>query len=638
LAPGIQQRISPYPRPSAVLSGAAIDGCAGPTHPTSVQQKKSTMTNTLPRLLGSLILWTQLGGLMYAAEAEPQLRSIHCQNYTLKQLRQFSDQQTRGFVFFFLKPDCPAAELTLHSLKDLQTELAAESIEFYAVYSNSGIHVRNMASHALEMEIPFRVLLDVDQQLAREWGVTRTAEVVFTDESFQVLYQGAVDDQVGIGTTREQATQHYLRDAIAHWLSDGSIPVSRTAAPGCVLESSEMPLREAVTFHKDVLPILQRSCQKCHREGEAAPMPLGSYADAFNFAAMIEEVVVDRRMPPWPAESPRPLKGDHRLSEDEVRTIVSWVQGGRQEGDPGQGPPPVRWPSAEEWKIGEPDAIFETPSYQIPASGIVPYIYHRVPLELGEDRWIQAIEIKPGSRRAVHHITVYEFPAGDDEVTAADILRIYGLELSDTVLGAYVPGLPPMQLPPDAAARLRGDMGVLFEMHYTPFGKPTTDVSRIGIKFSKTPPKMEVKSQWFYRSRARFEIPAQARHHRMQRDDIFFEKDVEILGMRPHLHARGQDFLVEKVDARTDQAEKLLAIPRWDFNWQLDYYFEKPIVVRGGEELRITAHWDNTAFNPMNPDPSTDVYFGQQTTDEMMGVLLIYRELPQPAATESAAR
>jgi len=267
--------------------------------------------------------------------------------------------------------------------------------------------------------------------------------------------------------------------------------------------------------------------------------------------------------------------------------------------------------------------------YRLPAAGLVPYIYTRVPLNFREDRFISGLEIKPGSRSAVHHISVHEYPHSDKPITPADLLKIKGLELSDEILGAFVPGMNPRRLAPGEGIRIKKGMGLLLEAHYTPFGVEVTDVSKIGLKFLKDPPRTEARCRWFYRSRGRFLVPKQAEHLKMVRDDISFDEDIEVIGLRPHLHARGKSFLIEKVwldENGKEQSEVLLSVPRWDFNWQMDYFFEKPWILKGGESIRMTGVWDNTLWNPTNPDPDVDVPFGEQTEQEMMGTLVHWRE------------
>lgn len=572
-------------------------------------------------LIGSFLI--VFGGRAPAAEPDIELRSIYARNYNLSEL---VEKGTRASVFVFMRPGCPAVELALPALKTLEKEYRAKGIAFYAVYSYAGVNIRSMAAHTQQFDIPLRAFLDVKQALAKHWDVKRTATAVIVDKNKKKLYQGAIleGDQSG------RIEGFYLKEALDEFLAGKEIKTAERPAQGCVITTRPPQYTKGLTFHKDIEPIIQAKCQRCHRPGEVAPMSLLTYDDVSSYADMIAQVVEDRIMPPWPVESPLAIKETAGLTNKEIRNILGWINEGSPEGKPEEAPPARVWPDPAKWAIGEPDLLFKSRAFAVPATGIVPYIYTRQPIDADQDIFLEALEVKPGARRVVHHMAIHEFPYSDKPITAVDLLKIYGLEVSNNILGAYVPGIQPRILPPGHAIRIKKGMGVLIDAHYTPYGKEVTDQTQVGFKIRKTPPEREVFSRWFYRSRGRFLIPAGDGHVVMFRDDISFDKDIEILGIRPHLHARGKSFLVEKIayqgaEPGKEKAEKLLALPRWDFKWQYDYMLEKPLRLSGGESIRITGSWDNTDFNPTNPDPKVDVQFGEQTQDEMMGILLIWR-------------
>src|SRR5712675_166402 len=181
------------------------------------------------------------------------------------------------------------------------------------------------------------------------------------------------------------------------------------ALPAAALAADGKP---AATFSKDVAPIFYKSCVECHRATMFAPMSLVTYDEARPWARAIKQRVTARTMPPWGADSPHGIfKNDPRLTEDEVATIVSWVDAGAPKGDDTDLPAVPKM--ADGWTIGKPDAIFTMDEeFTIPATGAVPYQYFRVPTGLTEDKWIQAIEIKPGARAQVHHVIAFTQPAG----------------------------------------------------------------------------------------------------------------------------------------------------------------------------------------------------------------------------------
>src|SRR5712691_3052655 len=207
------------------------------------------------------------------------------------------------------------------------------------------------------------------------------------------------------------------------------------------------------TFTKDVAPIFYKSCVECHRPTMFAPMSLVSYDDARPWARSIKQRVTARTMPPWGADSPHGLfKNDPRLTDEQIATIVSWVDAGAPKGDDAD--LPLAPQLAEGWTIGKPDAIFTMDEeYKIPATGTVPYLYFRVPTHLTEDKWIQAIEIKPGARSHVHHVIAFTQPAGSTLNP--------GAVLGPTYIGGVTPNKPGLVFEPGVARMLRGNSDIV---------------------------------------------------------------------------------------------------------------------------------------------------------------------------------
>lgn len=171
--------------------------------------------------------------------------------------------------------------------------------------------------------------------------------------------------------------------------------------------SNKVAKDQPVTFSRDVAPVLQRSCQGCHRAGEAAPMPLITYQQARPWAKAIRESVLIKRMPPWYADSHTgKFSNDRSLAQKDIDTLVAWADAGAPEGDPKYLPVPA--PFVEGWAIGQPDMVLEMPTeYQVPASGTIEYQYFRIATKFTEDKWIQMAEARPGNRAVVHHIIAY---------------------------------------------------------------------------------------------------------------------------------------------------------------------------------------------------------------------------------------
>jgi hypothetical protein len=382
-----------------------------------------------------------------------------------------------------------------------------------------------------------------------------------------------------------------------------------------------------VTFHKDVAPVLQNNCQGCHRTGEAAPMAFGSYKEVRPWAKAIKASVLARKMPPWFADPAfGKFHNERRLSDADLRTIVAWVDAGAPEGNPADAPKPAAF--LEGWNIGKPDLEIGMPaSYNVPASGAVEYTYVIVPTGLKQDAWVQAAEVRPGSRSVVHHVIAFirepgskwfrDYPAGEPFVPkarAAGGRQNNDGETAAELLVGYAPGLPPAVLQAGTAKLLKAGTDVVFQLHYTTNGKAASDQTKIGLVFAKEPPKERVMT--LAAMNRKFAIPPGAAAHEVK-SQFTVRSDARLIGLMPHMHLRGKDFLYQAVYP-TGEKETLLSVPKYDFNWQLWYYLAEPKLMPKGTRLECTAHFDNSANNPANPDPSKEVRWGDQSWEEMM--------------------
>ena len=358
-----------------------------------------------------------------------------------------------------------------------------------------------------------------------------------------------------------------------------------------------------VTFTRDVAPILLDKCVGCHRPGEAAPMPLRTYQEARPFARAIKDRVVSRRMPPWPADrSVGSFANDPSLTSDEIAAIVRWVDGGAPQGDPKDMPPLPQFP--EGWQLGEPDMIVELPEIQVPAAGADIFPIPNVTLDLKEDRWIRAVEVRPGNREVTHHAVL--FGGGGTGLLAASNVA--------NVLAVWAVGTPPTVYPEGMGRWLRKGQVITANLHYHPNGTATTDRIRIGLYFGKGELGKEVRTG--VAGNVTFEIPPHASGHEL-RGVYVADQDISIVSFFPHMHLRGKDM---KMTATYPDGRRqvLLNVPAYDFNWQLFYYPTTRLPIPRGTRIDVVAHYDNSAANRANPDPGRAVTFGETSADEMM--------------------
>jgi hypothetical protein len=364
--------------------------------------------------------------------------------------------------------------------------------------------------------------------------------------------------------------------------------------------------KAAPTFSKDVAPIFYKACVECHRPTMFAPMSLVNYDEARPWARSIKQRVVARSMPPWGADAPHgAFKNDPSLTQNEIDTITAWVDAGAPKGDDKDLPAKPQF--AEGWTIGKPDAVFTMEEdFRIPASGAIEYQYLRVPTHLTEDKWIQAIEIRPGASAQVHHVIAFTQPAGAP-------LSPGGV-LGPTNIGGTTPNKPGIRYPDGVARLLRGNHDIVLQMHYTTNGKEASDRTRVGIIYAKEPPKKLAAGGMVLQPR--FVIPAYDGNAEVK-GVTKLQRDTMVTTLTPHMHVRGKDmkYIAHYADGTS---EVLLNVPKYDFNWQITYELATPKVLPKGTEVEVIAHFDNSSGNKFNPDASKDVRWGDQTWEEMM--------------------
>jgi hypothetical protein len=376
------------------------------------------------------------------------------------------------------------------------------------------------------------------------------------------------------------------------------------AAGACVWQSVPAFTAEPeVTFTHDVAPILYSKCVACHRAGEVAPMELLTYEQARPWAKAIKEKVLLRQMPPWFADPKYgTFSNDPSLSAKEIDTIARWVDAGAQRGDPKDMPKPPKF--TEGWQMGEPDLIVELPEVQIPATGPDYFPTPSIPLNISEDHWIRAVEIRPSNREVTHHSAIFSTAAG---------AALGGSGFFD-VVAVWAVGTPPTVYPEGMGRWIRKGQTLRTNLHYHPNGKPQVDRTRIGFYFGKGELKKEVVAA--LAGTFNVFIPPQEPNYEL-RATYVVDQDIQMVSLFPHMHLRGKDM---KMTATFPggREETLLNVPAYNFDWQLFYYPKTNITLPKGTRIDLVAHYDNSAANKKNPDPTRQVNFGEASTAEMM--------------------
>jgi len=403
--------------------------------------------------------------------------------------------------------------------------------------------------------------------------------------------------------------------------------------------------QDTPVFYGDVEKILRAHCADCHQSGGFAPFSVVPYESARRHARMIAEVVDERRMPPWSASPDYGhFVNDPSLAAADIERIKQWVAAGTPAGEVAKALPPI--PPRPQWEIGKPDAIYETEPADIAAEGQMPYRYVRIPTHLTEDRWVDATQIISTSPQVVHHVLIFiedtaPAPAGAVRpwTPGFDILSLlegskpeealtWGMRMAPYLTdlsaggggglnGSFATTLAAgrgLVYPPGRAKLLPAGATIVMQIHYTPDGTPHQSKTMLGLHFAKQPPTEPVDSRSI--ATVAFEIPPGDPAHVVTATKVM-PRDATLLSLRPHMHLRGKSFryVAEFPDGTK---EVLLDVPKWDFEWQVEYVLAKPRFLPKGTRLRAIATYDNSKTNENNPDPTKDVFFGLQSTDEMM--------------------
>jgi hypothetical protein len=383
----------------------------------------------------------------------------------------------------------------------------------------------------------------------------------------------------------------------------------------------------SVTFNKDVLPVLQKNCQECHRPGEVAPMSLLNYSEARPWAKAMKAAVVTQKMPPWFAD---PQYGhfanDRRLSQEEINVLSAWADNGAPEGDAKDKPADKQFTNG--WRI-KPDMVIAMPeAFHLPAKGTINYQYIRVKGDINQDLWVTAAEMRPGNPKVVHHAKLWVLPPGSKWMADAVPGKAYeGRETGrndamdgNDIIGKFNPGLGAQSFDVGGSAKLipKGS-NFVFELHYTASGVETTDISRVGLVVSKDAPQTRYYLSPGTPAALNLVIPpGESNVEVVAESTVGF--DTKLTYIQPHMHLRAKDYELRLIYPTGEK--QVVFKGKWDFDWQLGYDLKEPIVLPKGTRILTIVHYDNSPNNKWNPDPQKEVLWGPQNWDEMQSSFL----------------
>ena len=540
---------------------------------------------------------------------------LNDQNGQTHELYYLSDM--KAVVMLAAGNGCAASRTAAKTLDGLRARYQASGVEFLAIDSNLKDTPDSIAKEVKADGIGLAVLTDELQLIGESLGFVRNGEVLIVNpQNWKVIYRGAA----------EKGGNHYVAAALDAALAGAPVKVDHTDAAGCDIVMPERERRSAharISYEKVIAPMLSAHCVACHRDGGIAPWQMSSYDMVRGFSPMIREVVRTKRMPPWHADPHYGVfSNDRSLTADETKALVHWIEAGSPRGGGSDPLTQVKkdWPV---WPLGTPDLVVNLPKFEVPATGVIPYQMWTVDNPLDHDVWVRAVDFLPGARSNLHHIiaTIGGEMAGQKRDT-------------DGSLADFVPGSEPLQIPPESGILLRKGAKFGFQAHYTVNGKPTSDVTQMGLYFMDKPPQYRYRAAIM--ANPRIKIPANTKSY--TNDAVYkFDREVLVYSLHPHAHFRGAaaEFVAQYPDGRE---EVLLNVPRYEFNWQTTYELKTPIVLPAGTAVKYSMTYDNSTQNKANPDANRVVPWGQQTWDEMLFGVIRFRYLTLDANPVTTAQ
>jgi peroxiredoxin len=391
-----------------------------------------------PLLLRGLLAATLLGGLLAGltlgerSSAEEKAKGAPAEKLNVdklnKKIEDFSLpgpggkavalhgllKDKKALVVVFLSFECPVSTSYSPVLAGLAKDYSAKGVAFLGVNSSEDSSAAEIARQATEFKLPFPVLKDDKLKAADHFKARVVPEAFVLDHNSVLRYRGRIDNAYAARLKRNpRTTSHDLKKALDEVLAGKDVGTPATRAVGCFIPRGESAKASTkVTYYRDVLPILQQNCQQCHRPGEVGPFSLMTYKQAVNWASDIKDYTQDRRMPPWKPVAGVPFHNDRRLTKAQIDTLAKWADGGTPEGDRKDAPPAPKF--TEGWQLGKPDLVLEVAEeFTLGPSGKDTFRCFVLPTGLTEDKFVTAVEVRPGNSRVVHHsLNFYDLSGG----------------------------------------------------------------------------------------------------------------------------------------------------------------------------------------------------------------------------------
>ena len=495
---------------------------------------------------------------------------------------------------------CASIDTAIGQLKSLQRDWSDQGVAFGLIDSSGEADIQAIRATKARHGLDLPLLIDNGQLVTETLGLTKAGEVAILDpERLTLIYRGPA---------LESAAQS-LANEIAGTTDNTII----TESAGCELNFSMRESHLAITpdYATEIAPIIAEQCASCHREGGIGPFAMDSHLMLQGWSPMIREVLLTKRMPPTQVD---PYIGHFSnaryISDSDLQRLVHWIDAGAPRGGADIDPlTELQFPDRREWQLGEPDFIVKAPTHEIPATGVLDYINVEVELPFEEDKWVRAVQYIAGDEAVLHHLLSY-VTAPREAVQGESPVAI---NASPRFLEGYAPGkVDAITFPQNTGVYIPQGHNLAMQFHYTPNGRATVDETLLGLYMHDDPPDYENFTQSVS---GMFRIPPFAGNHAASAEYVFAE-DVVVTGLRPHMHFRGKDMKLS-AELPDGSITELLSVPNYSYAWQPTYALDEPVNLPAGTMVHVTGTFDNSEYNPANPDPTKELTFGLQSWDEM---------------------
>jgi len=603
----------------------------------------------MPRLLSwsflALVLMAPIGSFVRADtdlvvdKLNKKIDNITLRAAAGKPVSLYDLKNKQAIVVVFLSFECPVSTSYASTLAELAKTYADKRVAFVGVNSSDDGDAAQIAKQAAEFKLPFPVLKDERCRAADVFKADTVPSAFVLDRNFALRYRGRIDNGYYARLKKNGRTTRFdLRQALDEVLAGKAVTQPATQPIGCPIPREGASGKTGtITYYRDVLPILQKDCQQCHRPGAVGPFALMTYKQAVNWAGDIKEYTQERKMPPWKPVAGAAFHNDRKLSDKDIRTLAAWVDGGTPQGDPKDAPPPRKFVAG--WQLGQPDLVLTVPEEMtLGASGPDLFRCFVLPTGLTEDKYVTAVEVRPGNSRIVHHSLNFFDTSGkarelekkerDKENKGQDRGPGYSVAMglgfipqagSVGGVGGWAPGQIVRHLPDGYGYLLPKGSDIVLQLHYHRNGRVEKDRTSLGLYFAKGNRSKRWKGMVIP---GRFLVIPPGNERFRVHGGLEVEQECRLYSVMPHMHMLGREVQVT-LTPPSGKPMTLVAIKDWDYNWQETYWLKEPIVIRPGTRLEVEAIYDNTSKNINNPSsPPRWVKFGEQTTDEMCYIFL----------------